>query len=94
MEKKKRSKITIFAILTTITIVVWVLAEGYNRFTTTEIKTIPPKLLVPLSPSLDKETLDTIEKRRVFSKEEVSSFVFAQPSPAPSPEATESAEEQ
>lgn len=54
---------------------VWVLAEGYARFTKTEIKTIPPKILVPLSASLDKETLDTIEKRRVFSKEEVSSFL-------------------
>ena len=97
MEKKKRSNLTIFAILTTITIVVWVLAESYNRFTKTEIKTIPPKILVPLSASLDKETLDTIEKRRVFSKEEVSSFLPAGQaglaiSPAQeSPEATNSA---
>ncbi len=75
MEKKKRSNLTVFAVLTTITIVVWVFAESYTRFTKTEIKTIPPKLLVPLSPSLDKEVLDTIEKRRVFSKEEVSSFL-------------------
>lgn len=88
MQKKKRSNLTIFAILTTITIVVWVLTEGYNRFTKTEIKTIPPKILAPLSASLDKETLDTIEKRRVFSKEEVSSFLPTQP------EATVSGEEQ
>lgn len=93
MQKKQRSNITVFAVLTTLTIVVWVFAESYTRFTETEIKTIPPKILVPLSPSLDKEILDTIEKRRVFSKEEVSSFLPAPTESGPaqeSPEATES----
>lgn len=93
MQKKKQSNLTIFAVLTTITIMIWVLAEGYSRITQTEIKTIPPKVLVPLSASLDKETLDTIEKRRVFSKEDVSSFLpSGQSGLTPSLEGTASAQ--
>lgn len=66
--RKKRSKITVFAILTTITILVWIFAEAYQRLKKTELTTIPEAILAPIAPSLDRETLDNMEKRLWFSQ--------------------------
>lgn len=66
--KKKRSKITVFAILTTVTILVWIFAEAYQRFKKTELTSIPEVILAPIAPSLDRETLDNMEKRLWFSQ--------------------------
>jgi hypothetical protein len=63
MRSKKQSNITIFAILTTLTILTWVVVEAYLAFTKKGFETIPQSVLEPLSPILDTQTLDLIEKR-------------------------------
>lgn len=70
--KRRQSKITIFAIVTTATIIIWVLAEAYQRIKKTEFTAIPEHILAPIAPSLDKETLDNMEKRLWFSESEFS----------------------
>lgn len=93
MQKTKRSNITVFVILTTITILTWVIFDAYQRFNKTEIKDIPPEVLLPLSPSLDKQTLDNIEAKLYFSQEEVAQFTPAPSAATPLPEeSTPSAE--
>lgn len=95
MEKRK-SRFTVFAVLTTITLLTWVGFDAYQRLAKTEFQTIPPKTLSPLDPSLPEAVLDNIKERRFVSPEEISSFTPApQPTGTPeeeTPEATEAAE--
>lgn len=64
---KRKSKITIFAILTTITILVWVSFEAYQRFNKKDLQSIPGNIIAPIAPSLDTEVLDNIEGKLWFS---------------------------
>lgn len=85
--RKKRSKITVFAVLTTATILVWVAAEAYQRLKKTEVASIPANILAPITPSLDKSVLDNMEGRLWVPENEVNL-----PLPAPvetSPETKE-----
>lgn len=87
--KRRRSKITIFAVITTMTIVIWILAEAYQRIKRTEFTAIPANILAPITPSLDRETLDNIEKRLWF-QETFSAPPIVKSEPKPSPEASPS----
>lgn len=85
--RRGRSKITIFAILTAATILVWVAAEAYQRLKKTEVESIPGNILAPITPSLDKSVLDNMENRIWVPENEVNL-----PLPAPvetSPETKE-----
>lgn len=72
--KKKQSNLTIFAILTTITILTWVFSEGYRRFYNTETTAIPIKILAPFTPTLDLETLSNLGQKKYFTQEEIGLF--------------------
>lgn len=85
--KKRKSRFTVFAVLTTITLLTWVAFDAYQRLNKTEFQTIPPKTLSPVDPSLDEAVLGNIEERRFASPEEISSFT-------PAPQATGTSEEE
>lgn len=72
--KRKTSSLTIFAILTTITILTWVAVEAYQRFYKADIQTVPDALLVPLTTTLDTSVLDSIAQEKLFTPEQVSQF--------------------
>lgn len=98
--KRKRSNFTVFAILTTITLLTWVIFDAYQSLKKTEFETIPPAVLAPLVPSLDQEVLANIEEKRTVTPEEVSlynpapqSSGAAQEEATPSSEASPSAQE-
>lgn len=74
MKPKRTSNLTVFAVLTTLTILTWVGFEIYQAFRKTGIVTISNEVLAPLTPSLNKTILDNMEKRRFFSQEEVARF--------------------
>lgn len=82
--KKKKSNLTIFLVLTTITLLTWVVFDAYSRFTRKDLHQVPAGVLEALDPSLDGQTLDMIEERKYFSKEEIEQF-----SPAPQTEEAE-----
>lgn len=85
--RRKKSKITVFAVLTTATILVWVAAEANQRLKKTEVASIPNSILAPITPSLDKSVLDNMENRLWVPENEVNL-----PLPAPvetSPETKE-----
>lgn len=69
--RKKQSNITMFAVLTTLAILTWVLVEAYLIFNKRNFESVPEDALAPLSPTLDTEVLNMIEKRRFFAEEEV-----------------------
>lgn len=76
--RKKKSNITTFAVLTTLAILTWVLVEAYLLFNKRNFESVPEGVLAPLSPTLDTEVLDRIEKRRFFAQEEVPSSVLGE----------------
>lgn len=72
--KKNNSNITIFAILTTITLITWVFLEAYQRFYKSDIQTISNNILSPLTPTLDTSYLEEIAKRKQVTPEEIGQF--------------------
>lgn len=64
---KRKSKIAIFAILTTITIFVWVSFEAYQRFNKKDFQSIPGNIIAPITPSLDTDVLGNMEGRLWFA---------------------------
>lgn len=81
-----------------LTLLTWVAVEAYQRFTKIDFGNIPPEVLAPLQPKLDKKVLDLIETRKTYSDEEISHFApstSAKPAattPAPTPASTQSAQ--
>lgn len=98
MKSKQKSNLTTLAILTMLTLLTWVSVEAYQRFTKKDFGNIPPEILTPLQPNLDKKVLDLIETRKTYSDEEISHFVpstTAKPavsSPVPTPASSQSAQ--
>lgn len=66
MKPKKQSNITVFAVLTTLTILTWVGFEIYQAFNKPGIVAISEEVLAELTPSLNKSVLDNMEQRRFF----------------------------
>lgn len=67
MKSKRTSNITVFSILTTITLLTWVGFEIYQAFNKPGIVTISEEVLAPLTPSLNRGVLDNMEGRRFFT---------------------------
>lgn len=68
MRKTKQPNIVVFAALTTTTLFTWIFFEAYQILTKQDLESVPPAVLVPLSPTLDKNTLSEIESRTHFGE--------------------------
>lgn len=71
---KRVSRITAFAILTTLTILTWVGFDALQRVGRRELEVIPEQVIAPLDPSLDPGVLANIEERRGITPEETSLY--------------------
>lgn len=88
--KQKRSGFTVYAILTTLTLLSWALYGAYIRLVKVDLTSIQESILAPVNPNLDTSTLDLLEKKRYVRQEQITSFVPKQTStPAPQTESTE-----
>ncbi len=87
MKKPRAPRLVTVAIFTTITIIFWVFFSLYKVFTSLEPVSVDPKLLEPLTPTLDTNALSQLEGRVFFEEGEVAApFAVASPSPTPAPE--------
>lgn len=68
MRKTKQPNIVVFAALTTTTLFTWIFFEAYQILTKQDLESVPPAVLVPLSPTLDKNTLSEISSRTHFNE--------------------------
>lgn len=84
--KPKQTNLTVFAILTTLTLVTWALVEAYVRFYKVDIAAVPPKVVQALNPTLNTAVLDNLEKRTQLSESELLQFT---PTKAATPAPTE-----
>lgn len=85
--KPKQTNLTVFAILTTLTLVTWALVEAYVRFYKVDITAVPPKVVQSLNPSLNTRVLDDLENRTQLSEIELLQYAPKKAaSPAPTAE--------
>lgn len=67
MKPPKVPSLVSIAILTAITLIFWAFFTAYRVFTTKPPLSVPTELIEPLSPSLDRNTLDKVEGSVFFS---------------------------
>lgn len=94
MKKQKAPRLVTVAILTTVTLIFWVFFSLYNVLTSKPVIHVDSKLLDPLDPNLDRDTLGQLGERVFFEEQDVN--FTAVPSitlEAPTPTETPSEEE-
>lgn len=69
--KPKQTNLTIFAILTTLSLVTWALVEGYIRFYKRNLEVIPSGVVSPLNPVLDSTILENLKNKIQFSDPQI-----------------------
>lgn len=72
--KQKRSSFTIYAILTTLTLLSWALYGAYTRLVKIDLTVMPQSVLSPVNPNLDTSVLDLLEDKKFATDSEISSF--------------------
>lgn len=71
MTKRRRPRIVIFTILTTITLVTWAIFDVWRTFQKPVPLEIEESLLREVTPPLDRQKLEILEGRIFFSDSEV-----------------------
>jgi len=85
-EKRLKKDFFKLSILTLITVLVWIGFTTYKALTKSQVKPDVKKLILPLTPNLDLETMEKIKQREVIPEVSWSSL-----SPSSIPVATTSA---
>lgn len=89
MKKTKIPSLVTVAVFTTITVVCWIIFGTVRIFShKPTLVNIPPELLAPVNPTLDKNAVDKIQKTFYFDKEQEFEVL---PAPTASPTASPSA---
>ena len=73
-KKAPGSKLAGIAIFTAVTLFVWLGIEAFQRFTKRDLAVIPPEVLNPLTPTLDKEVFQTIKNKKALPETEAASL--------------------
>ncbi|MCH7640896.1 hypothetical protein IID22_01685 [Patescibacteria group bacterium] len=71
MRKPKPPRLVTIAILTTLTIILWIFFGVYRILTSKPPTVVPEDLLAPIDATLDKEALENIEARVFFEEDEI-----------------------
>lgn len=83
MKKSKIPSLVTVVILTTITMVFWLLFSIYRVFTKTPQLNIAPQIIEPLDPLLDKNTLDKLQGTTYFEESQIPQTTSLTPTPTP-----------
>lgn len=73
-KKAPGSKLAGIAIFTAVTLFVWLGIEAFQRFTKRDLAPIPPEILSPLTPTLDKDVFQMIKSKKALSDAEAESL--------------------
>jgi len=96
MNKQKPPRILTLAILTVVTVAVWIGFDVYRALTTKPAPPVPPEILAPIDPQLNINVLSTIVNRVYVEPKEgttqivesLSEGVISTPVPTPVPTAS------
>jgi hypothetical protein len=79
------------SILTLVTVIVWIGMTVYRTLNSSQVKPEVTKLLLPLTPTLDLDTIEKIRQRAVVPEADWNSLQPARPEILAVPEASNSA---
>jgi len=68
LKKAKTPGLVTTAIITTITIFTWIVFSVYRAFSSVPPVNVPPEIIAPLSPELNREALAKLEGRLYFEE--------------------------
>ncbi len=91
MKKSKLPSLVSVLILTLVTAVMWVSFNVYRGFVIKPAPAVPKEISEPLTPNLDKNTIDLIETKVFLEESQIPAVSFSQaatPSPTASPTAS------
>lgn len=71
MKKPRPPRLVTIAVLTTVTIILWVFFGVYRILTSSPPTVVPEELLAPINATLDQEALGNIETRIFFTEDEI-----------------------
>lgn len=84
MKKQKLPTLVVIAILTTVTIVFWIIYSLYNSIVSKPVLNIPSGVLDEVSPEIDIPALDKIGQRVFFEEDQIGTLnQSASPSASP-----------
>lgn len=72
---KRTPKLVNIAIMTTITIVLWIFFDVYRSLTAPSSIEVPEELLTPIDPSLDTQAFEVMTDRIYYSQGQTDAFV-------------------
>lgn len=90
MKDVKAPNLVIIGVLTVITIAFWIVYGIYKLLSNPQAVSVESAIIEPLSPTLNRDALSTLEQRIFFSEAEIGESVISIPSPSPSPTPEES----
>ena len=90
-EKKFRKDFFRLSILTLATVIVWIGMTVYRTLNSSQVKPEVTKLLLPLTPTLDLDTIEKIRQREIIPEADWNSMQPASPEILAVPEASRSA---
>lgn len=92
MKPPRPPRFVTLAIMTTITVIFWVFFSVYKILSSQIEPSVGPDILSPLSPTLDTDSLNTIQNSLYFEETEINSLQSIEPevttTPTPLPEST------
>jgi hypothetical protein len=97
MQNRKLPNLISILVLTLITVVMWITLNIYRAIATTTTPSVPDEVSLPLTPDLDKDTVNSIGSKIFLDESQIPNTTFSSvqiplPSTAPttvaSPEAT------
>ena len=93
MKTQKIPNIVIILVLTLITVIMWISLTIYGALTSKPPIVVPKEVSQPITPVLDKDTLNQIESRIFFNDSEIpdngiATKITCLPNPDSSPSAT------
>jgi len=94
MKKNKTPSLVTIAILTTITVAVWITYSVYRVLTSKPEPSIPKEILEPFTASFNSKEIDKLQEKLYFAKEQTEGLPISSsltPSPSSIPVASPSA---
>ena len=96
MKDIKAPNLVIIGVLTIVTIAFWIIYGIYQLISKPQPVSVESQIIEPLSPTLNRDSLSTLEQRIFFSEDEIGETIisFSSPSPSPFPSPSPSSEEE
>lgn len=85
MKKTKLPNFISILVLTLITVVMWITLNIYRALSTGTTPSVPSDISLPLTPTLDKDTINDVESRIFMDESQIPNITFSSTSiPVPS----------